>query len=159
MVVSIYLSQERPQDIFSFVVVKLSVLGWKGRVHFTLESFKGNMGQSLQQEEENHFGEVITKVAKRSQSGLEPEHWRNQLGSCGHFIDHGPLISFPGYSEEPRKDRERRPSCIHNTDYFGLLTSSLIECSGELSAQFAAALDEWSAPQSCFLPPALAKVG
>lgn len=91
---------------FLFCCCKIKCADWKGRVHFTLESFKGNMGQSLPQEDENHFWEVITKVAKRSLSGLEPEYWRSQLGSCGHFIDHSPLISFPGYSEEPRKDRE-----------------------------------------------------
>lgn len=131
MVVGIYLSQERPQNIFSFVV-KLSVLGRKVRVHFTLETFKGNMGQSPHQEDANHFGEVVTNMARKSLSGLGPEHRRNQVGSCGPSIGHGLLISVSGSSEEPRKDRERRLSRIHSTDCFGLLTSSLTECSGEL---------------------------
>ena len=44
------------------------MLGRKGRVHFTLESFKGNMGQSPHQEDTNHFGEVITNMARKSLS-------------------------------------------------------------------------------------------
>lgn len=69
------LSLERPKDIFSFVVIKISVLGQKGRVHLTLEHFKGNMGQSCHQ---NHFWEVITKEAWTILPGLEPEHCTNQ---------------------------------------------------------------------------------
>lgn len=51
----------------------LSVLSWNCSMHFTPEHFKGNRRQSLHQESENYFLEVISKEAKRSLAALEPE--------------------------------------------------------------------------------------
>lgn len=63
MGVSVCSSPEKPQDIFSFVVIKIESV-----LH--LEYFKGNTGQSLHQEGEKHFREVIAKEVTRIPSGL-----------------------------------------------------------------------------------------
>lgn len=109
-----------------------SVLSWNCSMHFIPEHFRGNRRQSLHQESENYFPEVISKEAKRSLAALEPEQWRSQVGSCGHFISHVLPISCPQCSEEPRKEWERGPRRINHSDYVGLLNSSVIECRGEL---------------------------
>lgn len=62
MGVNVCSSPEKPQDIFSFVVIKI-----KSILH--LEYFKGNTGQSLHQEGEKHFREVAKEVT-RIPSGL-----------------------------------------------------------------------------------------
>ena len=118
---------------FLFCCLKnFSVLSWNCSMHFTPEHFKGNRRQSLHQESENYFLEVISKEAKRSLAALEPEHWRSQVGSCGHFMSHVLPTSYPQCSEEPRKEWEGGPRRINHSDYVGLLNSSVTECHGEL---------------------------